>query len=400
MTHYNSTLPYPRDLVGYGKDVPHAQWPGQARVAVQFVLNYEEGGENSVLHGDAGSEQFLSEMFNPASYPDRHISMEGIYEYGSRAGVWRILREFEQRGLPLTVFGVGMALERWAPGLGTNGPQLLVWGFFVSTVVLFHATVTINSLAHRWGRQRFDTRDDSRNNLWLALITFGEGWHNNHHFFPGSARQGFRWWEIDLTWYGLRQQAEKHTIDGVTRPSRCLADFVAPKESGIADYAGLFAVTAGLGVEKKEKAFIDALDDYSAIMFKSLADRLAEAFAECLHHRVRTDLWGYAAGEQLSNDDMIAEKYRGIRPAPGYPACPDHSAKTDLFRVLNAEEIGMGLTESLAMTPAASVSGFYIGHPDAVYFNVGKIGEDQLHDMAQRRGMDEKVLERLLAPNL
>jgi putative urate catabolism protein len=110
---YDSTLPYPRDLVGYGEHVPHAQWPGQARIAVQFVLNYEEGGENSVLHGDAGSEQFLSEMFNPASYPDRHISMEGIYEYGSRAGVWRILREFEKRGLPLTVFGVGMALERY-----------------------------------------------------------------------------------------------------------------------------------------------------------------------------------------------------------------------------------------------------------------------------------------------
>ncbi len=112
MKHYDSTLPYPRDLVGYGPKPPHAQWPGQARVAVQFVLNYEEGGENSVLHGDAGSEQFLSEMFNPASYPERHISMEGIYEYGSRAGVWRILREFEKRNLPLTVFGVGMALER------------------------------------------------------------------------------------------------------------------------------------------------------------------------------------------------------------------------------------------------------------------------------------------------
>ncbi|WP_293659793.1 allantoinase PuuE [Rhodoferax sp. OV413] len=109
---YDTTRPYPRDLVGYGEHVPHARWPGQARVVVQFVLNYEEGGENSVLHGDAGSEQFLSEMFNPAAYPDRHISMEGIYEYGSRAGVWRILREFEQRGLPLTVFGVGMALER------------------------------------------------------------------------------------------------------------------------------------------------------------------------------------------------------------------------------------------------------------------------------------------------
>ncbi|WP_244883913.1 methionine synthase [Paracidovorax oryzae] len=206
--------------------------------------------------------------------------------------------------------------------------------------------------------------------------------------------------EVAMTWYGLRQQTEKQVIDGVTRPSRCLADFVAPKESGIADYAGLFAVTAGLGVEKKEQAFIDALDDYSAIMLKSLADRLAEAFAECLHQRVRTDLWGYAAGEALSNDDMIAEKYQGIRPAPGYPACPDHSAKTDLFRVLQCEEIGMGLTESLAMTPAASVSGFYIGHPESTYFNVGKIGEDQLHDMAERRGMDEKVLERLLAPNL
>ncbi|MFN3439285.1 MAG: methionine synthase [Acidovorax sp.] len=206
--------------------------------------------------------------------------------------------------------------------------------------------------------------------------------------------------EVAMTWYGMRQQTEKHVIDGVTRPSRCLADFIAPKSSGIADYAGMFAVTAGLGIEKKEKAFIDQLDDYSAIMFKSLADRLAEAFAECLHQRVRTDLWGYAAGEQLSSDELIAEKYRGIRPAPGYPACPDHSAKSDLFDVLQCGEVGMTLTESLAMMPAASVSGFYIGHPDAVYFNVGKIGEDQLHDMAQRRGMDEAVLTRLLAPNL
>ena len=186
----------------------------------------------------------------------------------------------------------------------------------------------------------------------------------------------------------------------MTRPSRCLADFIAPKSSGIADYAGLFAVTAGLGVEKREKAFLDAFDDYSAILFKSLADRLAEAFAECLHQRVRTDLWGYAANEKLSGADMIAEKYQGIRPAPGYPACPDHSAKTDLFRVLNAEEIGMQLTESLAMMPAASVSGFYIGHPDSVYFNVGKIAHDQLQDMVERRGMDEAVLTRLLAPIL
>ena len=206
--------------------------------------------------------------------------------------------------------------------------------------------------------------------------------------------------EVAMTWYGMRQQTEKHVIDGVTRPSRCLADFVAPKSSGIADYAGMFAVTAGLGIEKKEKAFIDALDDYSAIMFKSLADRLAEAFAECLHHRVRTDLWGYAAGEQLTNDEMIGEKYSGIRPAPGYPACPDHSAKSELFNVLQCGEVGMTLTESLAMMPAASVSGFYLGHPESTYFNVGRIGQDQLHDMAQRRGIDEAVLARLLAPNL
>ncbi len=203
-----------------------------------------------------------------------------------------------------------------------------------------------------------------------------------------------------MTWYGLRQQTEKQAIDGVMRPSRCLADFVAPRDSGIADYAGMFAVTAGIGVEKKEKYFADDLDDYSSIMLKALADRLAEAFAECMHQRVRTDLWGYAAGEQLSNEDMIAEKYKGIRPAPGYPACPDHSVKGDMFRLLQCEEIGMGLTESLAMTPAASVSGFYLGHPDSTYFNVGKIGEDQLHDLAERRGMIEHDLQRLLAPNL
>ena len=226
--------------------------------------------------------------------------------------------------------------------------------------------------------------------------------------------------EVAMTWYGLRQQAEKQVIDGVMRPSRCLADFVAPsvltpesiavREGGtgatgqktlkIADYLGVFAVTAGLGVEKKEQAFMDGLDDYSAILFKSLADRLAEAFAECLHQRVRTDFWGYAANESLCVDALVAEKYLGIRPAPGYPACPDHSAKRDMFALLKCEDIGMGLTDSLAMTPAASVSGFYIGHPDSVYFNVGKIGEDQLKDLARRRGVPEAALQRLLAPNL
>jgi 5-methyltetrahydrofolate--homocysteine methyltransferase len=205
--------------------------------------------------------------------------------------------------------------------------------------------------------------------------------------------------EVAMTWYGLRQQSEKQEIDGVMRPSRCLADFVAPK--GVkADYAGLFAVTAGIGVDKKEKYFLDDLDDYSAIMLKSIADRLAEAFAEALHHRVRTDLWGYAADETLSNEDLISEKYKGIRPAPGYPACPDHSVKKDMFDLLQCEEIGMAVTESLAMTPAASVSGFYIGHPDATYFNVGKISDDQVQDLAKRRNLNQAELERLLAPNL
>lgn len=230
--------------------------------------------------------------------------------------------------------------------------------------------------------------------------------------------------EVALTWYGLRQQAEKQEIDGEDgqtrwRPSRCLADFVAPRNainSGAAhahsmgasagngsqfrDYAGLFAVTAGIGAEKRAAAFEAAHDDYSAIMLKAIADRLAEAFAEYLHLRVRTDLWGYAAQEQWSSEELIAEKYQGIRPAPGYPACPDHSVKQDMFQLLQCEEIGMGVTESLAMTPAASVSGFYIGHPDATYFNVGKIGEDQLRDLATRRQMDAKDLQRLLAPNL
>ena len=157
-----------------------------------------------------------------------------------------------------------------------------------------------------------------------------------------------------MTWYGMRQQTEKQEIEGVMRPSRCLSDFVATKESGIKDYAGLFAVTAGIGAEKKDKEFEAALDDYSGIMFKALADRLAEAFAECLHQRVRKDLWGYAADENLSNAELIKEQYKGIRPAPGYPACPDHTAKIDLFKTLDANEIGMQLTESLATTETRS----------------------------------------------
>ena len=203
--------------------------------------------------------------------------------------------------------------------------------------------------------------------------------------------------QVLMTWRGLRMQTARPVVDGVMRPNRCLADFVAPKSSGLADYVGLFAVTAGLGVDKKERQFLDDHDDYSAIMLKALADRLAEAFAERLHQRVRTEFWGYASDEHLSQAELVAEKYRGIRPAPGYPACPDHSVKRDMFRVLQCEEIGMGLTESLAMTPAASVSGFYLSHPQAVYFNVGKVGEDQLADWAARSAIDASQVRRALA---
>jgi len=205
--------------------------------------------------------------------------------------------------------------------------------------------------------------------------------------------------QVAMTWHGLRQQTEKPVIDGVPRPSRALADFVAPR--GVApDYVGLFAVTAGLGADARVQAFEAAHDDYNAILLKALADRLAEAFAELLHQRVRTDWWGYAEAEDLDLPALIAERYRGIRPAPGYPACPDHSPKRALFEVLQASEIGMGLTESLAMTPAASVSGFYLAHPEAQYFNVGKIGDDQLQDLARRSGIDAAELRRGLAPNL
>jgi 5-methyltetrahydrofolate--homocysteine methyltransferase len=205
--------------------------------------------------------------------------------------------------------------------------------------------------------------------------------------------------QVALRWNPLRLQTERPVVDGVKRPNRSLADFVAPK--GVAaDYIGLFAVTAGIGVEKKEKQFLDDHDDYSAIMLKALADRLAEAFAERLHQRVRTEFWGYAPDERLTNEQLVAEQYRGIRPAPGYPACPDHSIKRAMFRVLQAGEIGMGLTESLAMTPAASVSGFYLAHPEARYFNVGRIGDDQLQDWAAREAIAEDQARRLLAPAL
>ena len=197
-----------------------------------------------------------------------------------------------------------------------------------------------------------------------------------------------------LVWNNLRQQTDRPVVDGIKRPNRCLSDYVAPKVSGIQDYVGMFAVTAGLGVEKKVAEFQKQHDDYSAILLKALADRLAEAFAECMHHRVRTDLWGYATGETLSNEELIAEKYQGIRPAPGYPACPEHAVKSAMFEVLQADEIEMSLTESLAMSPASSVSGFYLANPNARYFNVGPIGKDQVSDLASRSSRDESLVAR------
>ncbi len=205
--------------------------------------------------------------------------------------------------------------------------------------------------------------------------------------------------KVLLRWQPLRLQSERPVVDGAKRPNRSLADFIAPK--GVrADYIGAFAVTAGHGADERAAQFEAALDDYNAIMLKALADRLAEAFAERLHERVRKEFWGYAAEEKLTVEDMIAEQYRGIRPAPGYPACPDHSVKRAMFDLLQASAIDMALTSSLAMTPAASVSGFYLAHPQAVYFNVGRIGEDQVADWAQRQGVTLDAARRALAPNL
>jgi 5-methyltetrahydrofolate--homocysteine methyltransferase len=205
--------------------------------------------------------------------------------------------------------------------------------------------------------------------------------------------------QVLLRWQPLRMQSERPVVDGARRPNRCLADYVAPK--GVAaDHVGVFAVTAGFGVDKKEAQFLADHDDYSAIMLKALADRLAEAFAEQLHWRVRTEFWAYAPDEALGPQALIDEAYQGIRPAPGYPACPDHSVKRAMFELLKADEIGMGLTESLAMTPAASVSGFYLAHAQAKYFNVGRIGEDQLADWARRQGAEEATARRWLASSL
>ncbi len=200
-----------------------------------------------------------------------------------------------------------------------------------------------------------------------------------------------------MTWHNLRQQMKKP--EG--RANLCIADFVAPKASGLKDYLGAFVVTAGIGEDERARAFEAAHDDYSAILFKSLCDRLAEAFAEHLHLRVRREFWGYASEEALSNSELIGEKYQGIRPAPGYPACPEHSEKAPLFEVLDATAaIGVVLTENFAMWPGAAVSGFYLSHPDSQYFAVAKVQRDQVEDYARRKGWTLQEAERWLAPNL
>ena len=220
-------------------------------------------------------------------------------------------------------------------------------------------------------------------------------------FFPAAASgddvQLFRRENDDqafATFHFLRQQNKK----AQNLPNFCLADFVSPEKGK--DYFGLFAVTAGIGLEKLSKKFLANHDDYSDIMAKALADRLAEAFAECLHEKVRTELWGYAPDEKLSNDQLIDEAYKGIRPAPGYPACPDHTEKKLLFDLLEAEKVGIVLTESYAMYPGAAVSGFYFSHPDSRYFGLGKIERDQVADYALRKGMTQAEVEKWLSPNL
>jgi 5-methyltetrahydrofolate--homocysteine methyltransferase len=202
---------------------------------------------------------------------------------------------------------------------------------------------------------------------------------------------------VAMTYHNLRQQTTKPA----GRPNLCLADFIAPKETGIRDTIGAFAVTAGLGIDARVRAFEETHDDYSAIMLKALADRLAEAFAEHMHWRVRREFWGFAKGENLSNEQLVNEEYRGIRPAPGYPACPDHTEKGPLFELIKApENAGIIITESYAMVPTAAVSGFYFSHPEADYFAVGKIGKDQVEDYSKRKGWTLEETEKWLAPAL
>jgi 5-methyltetrahydrofolate--homocysteine methyltransferase len=200
-----------------------------------------------------------------------------------------------------------------------------------------------------------------------------------------------------ITFLTLRQQSQKTA----GAPNIALADFIAPKDSGKTDYMGAFCVTTGFGVDEWATEFEKNLDDYNSIMVKALADRFAEAFAEYLHEKVRKEIWGYAADEILTTEELIGESYKGIRPAPGYPACPDHLEKPTIWKLLNVEqEIGVKLTESMAMWPASSVSGYYFGHPESKYFGLGKIKEDQVIDYAKRRSISTEVANKWLNPNI
>jgi len=254
------------------------------------------------------------------------------------------------------------------------------------------------------GEHARQLHDDARNMLerivrehWLtarAVIGFfpANGAGDDVDLYTDESRT-----QVLATLHFLRQQMQKRS----EAPNQCLADFVAPRESGIDDYLGAFAVTTGIGIEDKLAEFEADHDDYNAILLKALADRLAEAFAERMHERVRQEFWGYAPGESLSNEELIKEEYRGIRPAPGYPACPDHTEKAILWQLLDPlHNAGISITESFAMLPVASVSGFYFAHPRSIYFGTGKIGRDQVEDYARRKGMEVSEAERWLAPVL
>jgi len=216
--------------------------------------------------------------------------------------------------------------------------------------------------------------------------------HDDVELYTDESRTG-----VAAVFHFLRQQMNKRG----DAPNLCLADYIAPRESGVADYLGMFAVTAGIGIETKLAEFAADHDDYSSILLKALADRLAEAFAERMHERVRKEFWGYATAENLSNEELVKEEYRGIRPAPGYPACPDHTEKGILWELIDpVTHAGMQLTESYAMLPTAAVSGFYFSHPESRYFGIGKLGRDQIGDYARRKGMEVSEVERWLAPVL
>ncbi|HSD67820.1 MAG TPA: vitamin B12 dependent-methionine synthase activation domain-containing protein, partial [Vicinamibacteria bacterium] len=254
-----------------------------------------------------------------------------------------------------------------------------------------------------WGAKAREVFDDAQAVLKRLVDGGGLAARAVYGFFPANAAGDDVEVYADESRHGLlgtlhtlRQQSDK----GEGEPAQALADFVAPRETGLRDWIGAFAVTAGLGAEALVARHEKEHDDYAAIMVKALADRLAEALAEWLHRKARAD-WGYGGGETLSIADLIREKYRGIRPAPGYPACPDHTEKRLLFDLLGGEErVGIELTETFAMRPAASVSGFYFAHPQSRYFALGKIGRDQVLDYHRRKGLDLRAVERWLAPNL